>query len=760
MICRRCGARVPDELPICGSCGLDLARALAAPRPARPTVRSTPEPEDDDDEELDEPPARQMLSGPRGSPLRGPASGAYVEGDVVAGHYFVESCLGEGPISVVYAALDQELGLPVALKVMAPEIVRSPAQVHRFITEMERTAELSHENLVRVFEVFEDGGRCIVSAQRASGRRLADVLAERLPQGLAAPNHEIRAILTELGEALTVAHPGLAHGALKPGNVFVAPAGIKVTDLGLTLAVPRDAYLAGHRQRQQPVRHLAPEVVAGGAFDHRADLYSLGVIAFELITGLPLPAAAAERSRALVDVPAGAAEVFAAVLSPDPGRRPTDVDEVVEVLLTAAAATTNPRRTGAPRAGRPAAAAPVAQAVDEPVEELEEELEEELDEIDIEDAEIEEVGGDEERTDPRAHLPPAASGQGAVRVAEAVARLDFEASITSAMEGARATARAPQKQRRPKRPGDEPDASAMKNRPVAAAGEMKVITRQVPIIETAAAEPAVQVGAQAPAPAAPAAAPPRRDGTAQISIPKELRPRLPSWLILLLAAAVGATVLTLGIIVRHVTKDPRPARRSPAETTPAADAGTGAGVGTTPLVVKKPGGPEPGAVEPWEGACPRRAVRVRRGKVDVCVDLHEYPNRPGELPRTVADEEEAAARCKGQGKRLCQRAEWERACSGPRNLLFPYGAVHQQGLCQTASAAGARSAVAASGAHPGCRSAYGILDLSGNLAEWVQGGALMGGSAAKPGHQTSCESDAGSGGTEFSGVRCCATPRP
>lgn len=152
-------------------------------------------------------------------------------------------------------------------------------------------------------------------------------------------------------------------------------------------------------------------------------------------------------------------------------------------------------------------------------------------------------------------------------------------------------------------------------------------------------------------------------------------------------------------------------------------------------------------------------VRSRRPRIRVCVDRYEYPNRKGHLPETAVDEETAAARCKAAGKRLCTRQEWTLACGTRKARLFSYGRHYREGACNTAGPKGARRPPEPSGSRRTCRTRSGLYDLNGNLAEWVSGGVLMGGSAAKPGNQTSCESDTGSGGTDYNGFRCCVTAR-
>jgi formylglycine-generating enzyme required for sulfatase activity len=141
-----------------------------------------------------------------------------------------------------------------------------------------------------------------------------------------------------------------------------------------------------------------------------------------------------------------------------------------------------------------------------------------------------------------------------------------------------------------------------------------------------------------------------------------------------------------------------------------------------------------------------------------CIDKYEYPNKKSVHPESIADVSEAKKACAKLGKRLCTKAEWQRACVGPKNLRFPYGPKYDPSKCATKPAGGESPPVQASGSWPDCRSAEGVLDMSGNVAEWVSGGALMGGSGALTGRDTSCTAEGGGGGPAYYGARCCTSP--
>ncbi|MFP2910347.1 formylglycine-generating enzyme family protein, partial [Pyxidicoccus sp. 3LFB2] len=152
-----------------------------------------------------------------------------------------------------------------------------------------------------------------------------------------------------------------------------------------------------------------------------------------------------------------------------------------------------------------------------------------------------------------------------------------------------------------------------------------------------------------------------------------------------------------------------------------------------------------------------------------CVDEYEYPNRAGTPPKVEVTWEEALALCKDAGKRLCTEPEWEKACKGPGNARFPYGNPYDADACNTETASGDDRTLAASGQFERCRSGYGVVDLSGNVAEWTATRfdaadfTQKGGAFNRPDYASRCaarkngDPSARAGSVGF---RCCADVRP
>ena len=153
-----------------------------------------------------------------------------------------------------------------------------------------------------------------------------------------------------------------------------------------------------------------------------------------------------------------------------------------------------------------------------------------------------------------------------------------------------------------------------------------------------------------------------------------------------------------------------------------------------------------------------------------CVDVFEYPNKPGQLPKIAAAFGEADAACQREGKRLCTEDEWEKSCRGPQNLRFPYGPNFDPDACNTQDKATNPRKITVVGIYGSCKSGYGVFDLSGNAAEWTTSAfeagaaekAVKGGSATRPGFDDRCSSRrrlaAGAHDVNV-GFRCCADGR-
>ena len=206
------------------------------------------------------------------------------------GHYRVVRLLGKGGMGEVYLADDTRLQRQVALKILDPQVAADPDRRERFAREARAAAALNHPNIVTIHSVEEADGRVFLTLEYVEGRTLAEIIQ---PGGL--PIDRLLSIGISLADAVGAAHQrGITHRDLKPANVMVANDGrVKVLDFGLAKlredmqiaeALPTQA-LTGEGKIMGTVAYMSPEQAEGRTVDQRSDVFSLGVILYEMAIG-------------------------------------------------------------------------------------------------------------------------------------------------------------------------------------------------------------------------------------------------------------------------------------------------------------------------------------------------------------------------------------------------------------------------------------------------------------------------------------------
>jgi len=207
-------------------------------------------------------------------------------GKTINGFQFKQR-LGRGSMGIVYKAIDQQTGQQVALKMLRHDLTFNRQASQRFRQEAEIVKTLTHPNIVRVYGQFAAYHTNFIAMEFCDGVTLADFLKAHGPL----PDDVTRAILGQLSAALLYAHrAGVAHRDLKPSNVMLQRDGIvKLTDFGLARdASVSNSSLTGHGQVLGTPRYMAPEQLGGARGDQRVDLYALGCVTWELVTGKPM----------------------------------------------------------------------------------------------------------------------------------------------------------------------------------------------------------------------------------------------------------------------------------------------------------------------------------------------------------------------------------------------------------------------------------------------------------------------------------------
>jgi eukaryotic-like serine/threonine-protein kinase len=258
-------------------------------------------------------------------------------------HYEVLDQIGGGGMGVVYRARDTRLGRTVALKFLSPQLAGSEAHKERFLREARAAANLEHPSICSVYDLgeTEEGGFFIAMALCPG-----ESLKERLARGPLAPEDALRVAL-HIAEGLASAHGhGIVHRDIKPGNVMVGEDDtVKLVDFGLAKLAEDPEHLTRTGTVVGTAAYMSPEQVLGDAVDHRADLWSLGVLLYEMLTGVrpfrgerdqAVMHSIVARDFAVEPLPQGEAPVLtpllARLLAKDPGNRYQSAAEVVADL--------------------------------------------------------------------------------------------------------------------------------------------------------------------------------------------------------------------------------------------------------------------------------------------------------------------------------------------------------------------------------------------------------------------------------------------
>lgn len=260
------------------------------------------------------------------------------------GDYLVRRLLGEGGMGKVYEAEERLSGRRVALKVLHPELSRSDAGRRLFLNEMAILARLEHPGIVRSLASTEVGGELVMVLEYLDGRTLRARVAEgRLPW------QEAVRVVADIASALAAAHgqsPPIVHRDLKPENIMVTASGaVKVMDFGVAKAIA--ALGQTNTQSVGTLQYMSPEQIDAHTIDHRSDLYCLGLVFYELLSGRPPFVSASPRQllnlqctaeppplpdEVRADLPRGVEELLFQLLEKAPEDRPYLAEDIVERL--------------------------------------------------------------------------------------------------------------------------------------------------------------------------------------------------------------------------------------------------------------------------------------------------------------------------------------------------------------------------------------------------------------------------------------------
>jgi Protein kinase domain len=287
MFCPMCGAKASASARFCSSCGqvidADSGTTLVDHRggvegetiaPPSPTPRKPPSAPT---------PSRSARAAPAANPLTSSdpiGGGRFTPGQILAERYRIVALAGRGGMGEVFRAEDLTLGQMVAMKFLPEKLSEDATALARFHAEVRNARQVSHPNVCRVFDIGESDGTLFLTMEYVDGEDLASVVRR---VGRVSPDKATE-IARQICAGLAAAHErGVIHRDLKPANVMLDGAGkIRITDFGLAGIA---ATISGEEARAGTPAYMAPEQLAGKEVTSKSDIYSLGLILYEILTG-------------------------------------------------------------------------------------------------------------------------------------------------------------------------------------------------------------------------------------------------------------------------------------------------------------------------------------------------------------------------------------------------------------------------------------------------------------------------------------------
>ncbi len=334
MLCYRCGSHVPDSAERCNTCG--QRQVGTARMPSTTAIRRRLSP--------------TLLAG-----------APYRVGDRMGERYVVKDAIGIGPLGYVFRASDEKQGIDVAVKMIHPRFVQTAEEREAFARAVEPARRFMQPSLARVHDLGVDQGWPYVSYSFLDGLTLRRMIDSRLAKGQTFTLEEVEPFLGQLAAALEAAHPLGAHADLKPENVVILPDMLRVVDWGLARGLPRLPFVQAQKQKSAH-RYLAPEMVAGAEPDPRADLYALGVLVGEMLTGLTPDEDIPELRLTAPELPEAVEGFYRKALNERPEARFRSVRELYEEFVTLLAPGAGSLAVLASRPGAEAVATPAVES--------------------------------------------------------------------------------------------------------------------------------------------------------------------------------------------------------------------------------------------------------------------------------------------------------------------------------------------------------------------------------------------------------------
>jgi eukaryotic-like serine/threonine-protein kinase len=702
----------------------------------------------------------------------GAAGAPFKPQDVIAGRYLVHDVIGSGPLGYVFRVHDKAADVDSALKLIHGHLCQSDDD-RRLLSESLRVGKrLSQPNLARIYEDGVEKGQAFFTTQMLYGMSLRKIIDLRLSKKQFFQLGEIEPILAQLCQALDAVHRLGVHGNVRPENMLVLPDMLKLTDFGLPLALPRFPVVQAMKTANVAL-YFAPEFKVGSTVDLRADIYAMGVLLGEMLTGQVPDGSPVDLESVNSSVSSAVAGFYRKAVNQSPFLR---FDSAMVFLREFRSITAGQLQPGVPLGLDVPATGSGRKKV-----------------------ESERSGAssyskppppvpDEEESFPDATQPVDSTQIKAILEGiekQAKARAAAAAINEGSSPGMPPRTVVPSISIPPLPPPQfsaPPETTAMAM-PLGSQGDEKgALTALNWSYVVGLIVSGLAIGALAgyfvlgrtvqaePLPVRPAAVP---DATAKARANEEAaRLMMPSTVVA--DASVAERVPTPAVVARPAEKSPVAAKGAGADEVKAKEKKEVSAPAVAPANLGGDGNCFEG-MKLVSGGAFRMGTSADDAMVGFdekpltavfvdafCIDIFEFPNRKGSTPRTSLTHGEAQRECQVQGKRLCAEAEWEKACKGPGNAKWPYGNTFDPARCATEDDSGESRSLSVSGQYGRCKSDFGVADLSGNVAEWTQERTIKGGSFASGDYAVRCASRKSGGGFNKSsevGFRCCASPR-
>ena len=203
---------------------------------------------------------------------------------ILAGRYELIEKIGEGGMAVVFKSRDRLLNRYVAIKILRPEYTKDESFIDSFRRESQIAANLVHPNIVNVYDVGKEGNIYYIVMELVEGKALSEIIKEEAPL----EPRRAATIAKQIASALSLAHKHqLIHRDVKPHNILITSDGVaKIADFGIAKAVTQDTFVEGGTEAVMgSVHYFSPEQARGAYVDEKSDIYSLGIVLYEMLTG-------------------------------------------------------------------------------------------------------------------------------------------------------------------------------------------------------------------------------------------------------------------------------------------------------------------------------------------------------------------------------------------------------------------------------------------------------------------------------------------